>query len=677
MFEEPERSLSQLQKEEQQYSTAKSFIETEEAPYKGVNFPGGEVGRAVCELDRCYTGQDKFYVSSENVPTNRFDKKENINHKKSCNSTSCVLDDRVFDDRVKKLLVNGHPLSNSLEKIKHQEATEITDNDKLSNDQSSKLLTTGNDSISTKRQRSKESFNGQVIQNRDTKSEEVKANRRSYNLGYFTAKLSEAYTDANKIYDLGYFTGKLSEAYKDANRSYNLGYFTGKLSEAYKDAGKRLQDTRDVIRNVQVDEMKVVLFQYVTKMSKELPLFHQMQTKLVPESCIVSEKVILSDPTKDCCLSLPLNCSMSEIPGVSGWPEGSVLSLKNTCPEVFNQRLVQLPPAFSQLQSLSSQKILEKLEFLAPEIKVNKLLSVFWLRTACRKEPVPKPGCLLLSEKDIVVLASKTNSLDTPAVFHHFKLKAIKTVQISLAGQHVRLIGCNEEIVLAVFTYSKELTQELCKSLLKALSPEDLREGIKDHPLLSGDLMVLSLDWASSIPDIVLDNGLQVSSRFKRVLADLLYIVHGNMDGPGKPSLANVCPLLYTSVKVMNSTSVHPNDIFQFLLTDTHIALLREDGVFHPMPRGSSLVPAQPQFQGLKLRKRSEITCAFVRQIDDWLVVDIAFTTRQSQTREKAQFRRRSIDVPSVSYHSHQCDSWKLSFGCTSEAVTLINHLCI
>uniref|UniRef100_A0A665T6Z2 Kinesin family member 16Ba n=1 Tax=Echeneis naucrates TaxID=173247 RepID=A0A665T6Z2_ECHNA len=230
--------------------------------------------------------------------------------------------------------------------------------------------------------------------------------------------------------------------------------------------------------------------------------------------------------------------------------------------------------------------------------------------------------------------------------------------------QHVRLISCSTDDVLAVFTHSKELTQDFCRALLKALAPQTFSES---HPLLSNDLMVLSLDWTSVVPDIVLDSGLHITCRFKRVLADLLYIVHGNMDGPGKPSLADVCPLLYTSVKVKNSRPGHRDTIFQVLLTDTHIALLCEDGVFHPAPRGSSLVPVQPQFQGLELCKRSDIRCLVVRQNDSCLMVDVMFTSQKPKTTRKAELGSDDQD---------HCHTWKLTFSCTLEAVIFINHLC-
>ncbi|XP_044045186.1 kinesin-like protein KIF16B isoform X4 [Siniperca chuatsi] len=647
-LKEPENGLLNLHREEKLESTAEVLIEKEEGPYEdgdknkwlrgGVNIPLGDMGQAV-ELDRCDIGQHRLCVTLANTETNRVDENKNLTNKRRNNSACCVSDDddKKVEDRAKGLLVNGRSNSYSKEKVKHQTRDPgIGEDAELSSDQSSKSQNSVNGYINSK-QKSKESVNGQIKQETDTEAEKVAA-----------------------------------------NRSYVMGYFAEKLSEAYKDAGRRLQGTRDIIRNVRVGEMKVVFYQYMTMMSKELPLINRMQLKPEPEPCVLADnKVSLVDLSRDCALSLPQNCDTSAIPSVSGWPEGSVSSLKNTCPEVFYQRLVQLPPALSRLQSLSSQKMLEKLESLVPRMKVHNLLSIFWLKTANSKQTIPKPGCLLLSEKDIIVLSSETNSDDTLAIFHHFNLLEIKKVQISLAGQHVRLIDCTEDTVLAVFTHSKELTQEFCKALLKALSPEKFSEGTEDHPLLSDDLMVLSLDWTSSVPDIVLDNGLHVTCRFKRVLADLLYIVHGNMDGPGKPSLAAICPLLYTSVKVMNSTSVHQDGIFQFLLTDTHLALLQEDGVFHPVPRGSSLVPAQPQFQGLELRKRSEIRCLLVRQYDNWLVVDITFTTRKPKTREKkVETRRGSAEVLSVSDYSSRCDSWKLSFGCTSEAVILINHLC-
>lgn len=157
------------------------------------------------------------------------------------------------------------------------------------------------------------------------------------------------------------------------------------------------------------------------------------------------------------------------------------------------------------------------------------------------------------------MLSSKESSLALNV--DHFNLGELREVQISLAGQHVCLLGCFDDDILAIFTYSKELMQEFCRVLLKVLCSGTLPEGTEGHPLPSGDLMLLCMDWMSHTPDIVLGSGLRVTSRFKRVLANLLYMVHEDMDGPDKPSLADIRPLLYTSMKVVTSSCLYPNDM--------------------------------------------------------------------------------------------------------------------
>uniref|UniRef100_A0A3B3DC91 Kinesin family member 16B n=1 Tax=Oryzias melastigma TaxID=30732 RepID=A0A3B3DC91_ORYME len=236
----------------------------------------------------------------------------------------------------------------------------------------------------------------------------------------------------------------------------------------------------------------------------------------------------------------------------------------------------------------------------------------------------------------------------------------------SLGGQHVRLCGAAPDAVLAVFTHSKGLTQALCGAVLKARAPAHLREA-EPHPLLSGDLMLLSLDWTSRVPDLLLGD-LCVTSRFKRVLADLLYIVHGNMRGAVRPPLADIRPLLYTSVRVDGA-------VLQLLLTDTHVCLLQEDGVFHPALRGASVVLPQPQFQELRLLERESIRCLFVRRSDVCFAVEMLFTNSQLRpSTGRAGQRRGSAEVPPSPGSS---ESWSLLFGCSSEAQLLINHLCL
>lgn len=409
----------------------------------------------------------------------------------------------------------------------------------------------------------------------------------------------------------------------DANRSYVVGFFVGKLSEACRDAGRRLRGTRDVIRSVGAADVKLLVSQYIK--TKEL--------QLLPEPPVPAEhKVRLVNPSGDVSLDL-LHSSSSSAPQ---WPGGSVW--RSGCPEVFHQRLVELPPPMSRLKSFCAQRLRDELDPLLPRTEFGDFVRIFWLKTASGLQPVSTPGCLLLLEKDAVVVSAAAD--DTLVVSHRFNLLEISDIQVGLAGQHVRLTGRGEKNVLVAFTYSGELSQELCKSFLKVLTPQRFPE-LERHPLLSGDLMLLSLDWSSSVPDVALDHGLHLTSRFQRVLADLLYLVHGNMSVPGRPLLADVRPLLYTGVRVKSSS------VLQLLLTDTHVALLQEDAALQPAP----------QHSGLVLRHRSDVRCLMVRRSDGCLLLDVLFHSRDSS--------------------DPQGDSWRLEFSSTSDAVTFVRHMCV
>uniref|UniRef100_A0A8C8G518 Kinesin motor domain-containing protein n=1 Tax=Oncorhynchus tshawytscha TaxID=74940 RepID=A0A8C8G518_ONCTS len=234
----------------------------------------------------------------------------------------------------------------------------------------------------------------------------------------------------------------------------------------------------------------------------------------------------------------------------------------------------------------------------------------------------------------------------------------------------------NIELSLSSESLQVKLTQALCCTLLKILAPAEVQEGPGAHPLLCGDLSRLSLDWRSHVPDLLLDSGLCVTSRFKRIMADLLYILHGNMEGPNKPSLANIHLLLYTSIKVENYSTSRQVVLCQFFLTNNHIGLVQEDAVFHPEPRGSTLVPIQPQFQGVELRRRSDIRCVLVRHSDRCMVLDIVFSvTHKGQIETKRKTRKGLGIVPLPSDCRPPADSWKLTFSSTLDAAILINHL--
>lgn len=104
---------------------------------------------------------------------------------------------------------------------------------------------------------------------------------------------------------------------------------------------------------------------------------------------------------------------------------------------------------------------------------------------------IPQPCCLLLFEKDMYTITTGSDSNcgnHALTVFHHFNLLNVKEIQVSFVGQHIQLIGSSQDTFLAIFTYSKELTQELCRTLLKSVISED----VGAHPLLQQDLVSLS-----------------------------------------------------------------------------------------------------------------------------------------------------------------------------------------
>ncbi|CAB1344816.1 unnamed protein product [Coregonus sp. 'balchen'] len=468
-----------------------------------------------------------------------------------------------------------------------------------------------------------------------------------------------------------------------AKQSYVLGYLAGKLSGVYNDAGRYLQSTRDIIRQVRAGETSALnstFSQYMTIVTKDLPLVQkkQLEPSMKPDSR--QNKVHFANLTGNCLLNVPEKGNVSATPDISLWPKGSVTTYKDGKPVVYCQTLVEFPKCLSELQSLPLQKMMHRLYCVTPKIAASShhLLGIYWLSIANCKQPTPQPSCLLLSETDIYAVSAGTGLGNNQplAVFHHFSLLHIKEIQVSFAGQHVRLLGSTEDTILVIFTHSKALTQELCCTLLKILAPSEVQEGPGAYPLLRGDLLRLSLDWRSHVPDLLLDSGLCVTSRFKRVMADLLYILHGNMEGPNRPSLANIHLLLYTSIKVENYSTSRQVVLCQFFLTDNHIGLVQEDAVFHPVPRGSTLVPIQPQFQGVELRRRSDIRCVLVRHSDRCMVLDILFSmTHKGQIETKRKTRKGLAIVPLPSDCRPPADSWKLTFSSTSDAAILINHL--
>ncbi|XP_023281565.1 uncharacterized protein LOC111669483 [Seriola lalandi dorsalis] len=280
--------------------------------------------------------------------------------------------------------------------------------------------------------------------------------------------------------------------------------------------------------------------------------------------------------------------------------------------KILSQTLIEFPDLLLNLQTLPLLDLMDALRSIISiaAITSHKIVALCWLNVAKCSQPEPCPALLILAETGLYTLAANSGDL---VLFHHLPLFQLKEVQIGLAGHSLRLMGATEESILGVYTHSQKLTRELCWAIIGLICPGDSR--VSQHPLLHEDLMMMSLDWQAYVPDLLLDAGFRVCCQFQKSLADLVYLVHCNMDQK-TVTLGEVQLLLYTSVGVCISPSTHTEPLAQLLLTDTHLGLVQEDAVFHPTPRSVTIAPCRPLFHNLTLRQRSDVRCVLVHDED-------------------------------------------------------------
>eukprot|EP00063_Salmo_salar_P092555 XP_014067390.1 PREDICTED: uncharacterized protein LOC106611567 [Salmo salar] len=372
--------------------------------------------------------------------------------------------------------------------------------------------------------------------------------------------------------------------------------------------------------------------------------------------------------------------------------------------QVYYGSLVEFPGALVKLQSLPVSTLLGCLQSVLPSVFTSRrLLALYWLGVANCSQPHPHLALVLLLESCLYALTFDPDMPDQTTsltVFHHLPLLQVKEILVGFCGQSLRLKASSEECVLTLYTHSQTLTQALTHTLLGVLCPGDQR--VSQHPLLVENLMVLSLDWKAQAPDLLLNAELRLSGQFHKTLADLVYLVHGNMNRQ-KPHLGQVRLLLYTSVGVITTPDPRPDPWAQLLLTDTHLGLVQEDTVFHPVP----LLSRQAQFKGVTLRCLSDVRCVIVRdgvgcstsvggdgagdeggatRLDiilsqDWRTRKerpVVHPERGAEADGSAVGVVVGASVLSAASNScplQQAEVWKLHFSCSSEAACLINHL--
>ncbi|XP_066553296.1 kinesin-like protein KIF16B isoform X3 [Amia ocellicauda] len=472
----------------------------------------------------------------------------------------------------------------------------------------------------------------------------------------------------------------------ETEQNYGLGYFVSKLSCMYKDASRHLQNTQKVIKQVREGDFQSRSSWYEQMYSaiKELPFVQRIRLEVTLKPDIRQTNACFSDSPRIHLyeISKPANILPSEsITGCLGSPVSSVTAYKSENLQVFCQRLVQYPGDLLRLQTLPVQKLLTCLGCVLP-LPYKPLHGIYWVAVANCEQPVPQPGVVLLYGSVLYAVTSNSslqnNNGHFLAIFHELSLELIKEIHIGFAGQNVRLLGPTENSILTICTFNKHLSQELCRTLLRVVSCKSAN--YKSHPLLQADLMQLSLDWRSDAPDLLLPGGLLVTCKFKKILADLVYVLHGNMV-KDKPSLGDVNLLLYTTVVAEVTSHTHSTSFTQFVLTDTQVGLVQEDSVFFPLPDSIVMVPKRAQFDKIVLRSRSDLRCVLVADKENSTKLELVFVksaeSRSQPPQHKGQDRNRMEVIPSqhggnVPLHS---EVWKLTFGTTEEAAFLIHNL--
>ncbi|XP_032317684.1 kinesin-like protein KIF16B isoform X1 [Camelus ferus] len=352
---------------------------------------------------------------------------------------------------------------------------------------------------------------------------------------------------------------------------------------------------------------------------------------------------------------------------------------------VFKQTLVRFPDQMLKLQECPLKDFLELVAASLPELvgDIHEVQGVYWLAVANCAEPAPRPACLLLVHSALYALAPSGHHPGSVGVFHALPLSGLQEIHVGFGGQSIRLLGSAESLLLTVFSYNKNLCQQICRDLLRVLTSEAEATACTLHPLFQQDLVQLSLDWRADVPDLVLASGVRWSSKFQNTSVDLIYFLHRNLEG-SVPSLAEVQLLLYTTVRVEGDAG--QGHCQSLVLLNTHVALVREDRVFYPHTRALSTPPPGPRFDVTRCRALSEFRCVVVPETKTPPTVELVFL----QKLQLAAGSRSGPAEPSRGAQNVQlCSStlcpeggqsvapevWKLTLNSHDEALWLISHL--
>uniref|UniRef100_A0A8C1WM23 Kinesin family member 16Bb n=1 Tax=Cyprinus carpio TaxID=7962 RepID=A0A8C1WM23_CYPCA len=497
--------------------------------------------------------------------------------------------------------------------------------------------------------------------------------------------------------------------------SSSLGSLVGRVSWMLADAGRVLTNTL----KEQTGGRGSAWYNQMCSMVKDLPLVHHIQFELTlrPQAkptlettqfCRnLSHSDILSVREHSVALSSMQDLSRSS---TGEWKSplmaleatqtrDSVTTQRSEGLKVCCQRLHPVPESLLHLQNLPPQQLLSCLHSVipAPLLMEERVFALYWLGVATCSQQDPQPAVTVIFQTKLLVItfdplpdaSSSTHSLN---VYYELSFQQLQEIYIGFAGQTVRLTGNTENSILVLHTCNASLSQELSQNLLEVICPLD--SGALDHPLLSNDMVRLSLNWDSHVKDLLLPSGGRLTCSFQKTLAKLVFLLHGNMQGE-RPALADVQLLFYTTVRFQRSslkldtnpvvpdsqTAPIDSELVQLVLTDTHLGLLRENAVYHPPPCSVAVVAHEAQFRLIDLRKRSDVRCMLVRDGYGSMCLDVVLAQKSggtgghSQPPEVCSADEAAAQSPTNSDSSPRNEVWKLTFSSSAEATFLINNL--
>ncbi|XP_054323099.1 kinesin-like protein KIF16B isoform X2 [Pongo pygmaeus] len=483
-----------------------------------------------------------------------------------------------------------------------------------------------------------------------------------------------------------------------------LGYFYHKFSDLYKDTSSHLlQAGTKVISQARLVgslcaprglPSQVTTFvrsvPFLKHLAPHMPLKIDMQSteSHSPEARVGSSESEAAGSLRPAEGAVPYWASVFAAAGLPGSSPSSVFRLEYEDARkssAFKQSLVQFPDQMLKLQECPLKDLLRHVTCSLPEPlgNMNEVKGIYWLAVATCTAPDPQPACLLLLQSTLYALVLSDNLLGSMSIFHALPLSGLQEIQIGFGGQSIRFLSSAEGLLLTAFSYNKYLSQQLCRDLLCVLMPEPDAAACANHPLLQQDLVQLSLDWKTEIPDLVLPNGVQVSSKFQTTLVDMIYFLHGNME-VNVPSLAEVQLLLYTTVKVMGDSG--RDQCQSLVLLNTHIALVKEDCVFYPRIRSQNIPPPGAQFDVIKCHALSEFRCVVVPEKKNMSTVELVFLQKLKPSVGSRNSPPEHLqEVPDVQLFTTPLylqgsqnvapEVWKLTFNSQDEALWLISHL--